>query len=98
MRTCRLYATKGLTSFTLDMLHYLLLSFGVSLFNTKLIGIGIPFVTGVTLVMKRNELHKIDTKTTFGFLYNGYRAKAYFWEIVVMLRKIVIIFIQVFLA
>ena len=34
----------------------------------------------------------------FGFLYNGYRKEFYFWEIVIMYRKIAIIFIAVFIA
>ncbi len=56
-------------------------------------------MTGLTLVQKRKDLFKIETKMTYGFLYNGYRLpQAYFWEIVIMNRKIVIIFIQVFLA
>ena len=37
------------------------------------IGLGIPFTTGMTLVNKRKELHLLETKMTFGFLYNGYR-------------------------
>ena len=34
----------------------------------------------------------------FGFLYNGYKKEYYFWEIVIMYRKIAIIFIAVFIA
>jgi hypothetical protein len=41
----------------------------------------------------------MDVKGKFGFLYNGYRnPQAYYWEIVIMYRKITIIFIQIFLA
>ena len=41
----------------------------------------------------------IDTKAKFGFLYNGYRIpQAYYWEIIIMYRKIFVIFIQVFLG
>jgi hypothetical protein len=41
----------------------------------------------------------MDVKGKFGFLYNGYRnPQAYYWEIVIMYRKIAIIFIQIFLA
>ena len=46
----------------------------------------------------RKHLQRFDTKTKYGFLYNGYRPSAYYWELVIMYRKIVIIFIQVFLA
>jgi len=39
----------------------------------------------------------LETKQKFGFLYNGYKKEYFFWEIVIMYRKILIIFISVFL-
>lgn len=30
-------------------------------------------MTGLTLFQKRKDLFKIETKMTYGFLYNGYR-------------------------
>ncbi len=51
------------------------------------------------IYQQRKHLHLVETKAKFGFLYNGYRnPQAYYWEIVIMYRKIFVIFIQVFLG
>ena len=48
--------------------------------------------------MKHKEvLKKLETKEKFGFLYNGYKKEYYFWEIVIMYRKIMVITIAVLL-
>jgi len=50
--------------------------------------------------MMQKDKDELDTKVAkekFGFLYNGYKRHNYFWEIVVMYRKIFCIFIAVFL-
>jgi hypothetical protein len=39
----------------------------------------------------------VETKEKFGFLYNGYTQALFFWEIVIMYRKIAMIFISVFI-
>ena len=36
--------------------------------------------------------------TRYGFLYNGYRLTKYYWEVIIMYRKIGIILVSVFLA
>lgn len=62
-------------------------------------GVGIPSL-GLALVVKmRKELGVNSVRERFGFLYSGYRVpQAYFWELVIMYRKIFIIFISVFLS
>lgn len=60
-------------------------------------GIGIPITV---FFMMRKDSDKLDTvavKRKFGFLYNGYKRHNYFWEIVIMYRKVICIFIAVFL-
>ena len=60
-------------------------------------GLGIPLIV---LIMMRKDSENLDTaavKQKFGFLYNGYKRHNYFWEIVIMYRKILCIFIAVFL-
>ena len=37
-------------------------------------------------------------KPKYGFLYNGYRHRLYYWESVIMFRKVAMIFITVFLS
>lgn len=40
----------------------------------------------------------METKEKYGFLYNGYQKRFYYWEVVIMYRKILIIFIAVFIS
>jgi hypothetical protein len=46
---------------------------------------------------ERHTLTSLTTKEKFGFLYNGYQADMYYWEILIMYRKIALIFVSVFL-
>jgi hypothetical protein len=60
-------------------------------------GLGIP--AGVLYLMRRDK-DRLDTlivKEKFGFLFNGFKRKYYYWEIVIMYRKVLMIFISVFL-
>ena len=61
-------------------------------------GIGIPFFAFILLMRVRNKLDLIETKEKYGFLYRGYRKELYYWEIIIMYRKIVMIFISVFIS
>ena len=60
-------------------------------------GLGIPL--GVFMLMRKEKerLNTVNVRKQFGFLYNGYKPHNYFWEIVIMYRKIACIFIAVFL-
>ena len=60
-------------------------------------GLGIPFFALVLMYRDRNRLEEVATKEKFGFLYNGYTQALFFWEIVIMYRKIAMIFISVFI-
>ena len=53
--------------------------------------IGIPaFITKI-LHVNRHNLGVFEIRRYIGGLYNGFRMKAYFWEVVIMLRKMLII-------
>ena len=61
-------------------------------------GMGIP--AAIYWLMSREE-RNLDTSATriqFGFLYNGYKRDNYFWEIVIMYRKIFCLMIAVLLT
>ena len=49
------------------------------------------------LYSNKKRLEEIQCREQYGFLYNGFKKKWYFWESVNMIRKIMIIFIAVFL-
>jgi hypothetical protein len=61
-------------------------------------GVGMPMVCLLTLYRNRNRLGLTELKVRFGFVYNGYEYSKYYWEFVIMYRKILIITIAVFLA
>jgi len=60
-------------------------------------GLGIPFFALILMYKERHRLATIETKEKFGFLYNGYQHELFYWEIVIMYRKIAMIFISVFI-
>ena len=61
-------------------------------------GLGIPFFAYILLTREKHRLKKIEVKEKYGFLYNGYRRQFYYWEVIIMYRKIVIVFIAVFVV
>ena len=46
----------------------------------------------------KDNLNNTKVKEQFGFLYNGFRDRTYFWEIYIMYRKVLVVGIQVFLV
>ena len=60
-------------------------------------GFGIPAFAWLVLSRNKENLDDIETREKYGFLYNGYKKKYYYWESVNMYRKISIIFVSVFL-
>ena len=60
-------------------------------------GFGIPGFALFILYRRRHKLSNLEIREKYGFLYNGYKEKMYFWEPVNMYRKIIIIMISVFL-
>ncbi|CDW71577.1 UNKNOWN [Stylonychia lemnae] len=61
-------------------------------------GLGIPFFAFSILIKHRKRLEHQITKDKYGFLYRGFKKEFYYWEIVIMYRKIIIIFIAVFIS
>jgi hypothetical protein len=58
-------------------------------------GLGIPFFAYLLLNNVKTRLGKMDVKEKFGFLYHGYKKKYFFWEVVIMYRKIAMVVIAV---
>ncbi|CAG9321992.1 unnamed protein product [Blepharisma stoltei] len=61
-------------------------------------GIGIPTAFLFLLIKNRSQLGNINMRIKYGFLFNGYRQESYYWEFVIIYRKIGIICCSVFLA
>eukprot|EP00349_Pseudokeronopsis_sp_Brazil_P012001 CAMPEP_0202978386 /NCGR_PEP_ID=MMETSP1396-20130829/84826_1 /ASSEMBLY_ACC=CAM_ASM_000872 /TAXON_ID= /ORGANISM="Pseudokeronopsis sp., Strain Brazil" /LENGTH=161 /DNA_ID=CAMNT_0049717339 /DNA_START=282 /DNA_END=767 /DNA_ORIENTATION=- len=79
-----------------DIVQYMF-SFGVGIPGIIIWGLGIPFFAALLLSQVKNKLNLPETKEKFGFLYRGYKKQFYYWETIIMYRKIILIFIQVFL-
>jgi len=79
---------------------------GEHLFYTLIIAIpgvitwclGIPTIALLLVVSNCRELAFTRVKAKYGFLYNGYKPTRYYWEFVIIYRKILIIFISVFVS
>lgn len=72
-------------------------AYGVALPGIIVWGIGIPVFAYVLLRSVRHRLKKLEVKEMYGFLYNGYKREFYYWEVVIMFRKIAMVVISVIL-
>ena len=61
-------------------------------------GIGVPTVILGSLVTQKKRLNDISVKLRFGYLYKGYRTSRFYWEFIVIYRKLLIIVIATFLS
>ena len=73
------------------------MGYGVALPCFVVWGIGIPAAVWFLLRKDRERMDTLAVKQKFGFLYNGYKRTNFFWEIVIMYRKILMIAISVFM-
>jgi len=61
-------------------------------------GLGIPTLALALLIRNRANLRSVEVKTKYGFLYIGYKYSNFYWELVILYRKIAIAFTSVFLS
>jgi hypothetical protein len=61
-------------------------------------GLGIPTVTLFIMIKIKKQLGKSDASKKFAFLYQGLRPKYFYWEFVILYRKIVVAILSVFLS
>lgn len=60
--------------------------------------VGLPTLTLLILVAYKRQLSDPVLRIQYSFLYKGYRSEWYFWEFVILYRKIVIVCTSVFLT
>ena len=63
-----------------------------------LLCIGLPTILFVNIWKNRTKLDEITEKLKYGFLYNGFKSDFYYWEFVIVIRKLLIIVIFVFIS
>lgn len=56
-------------------------------------GFGIPIFALLLLIREKERIDKLEVRQRLGFLFRGYKVRFYYWEIVVMFRKISLIVI-----
>ncbi|MEE4248133.1 MAG: hypothetical protein V2I33_22295 [Kangiellaceae bacterium] len=61
-------------------------------------GLIFPIVILSFLLARRRRLEDADTKIKFGFLLHGFRPERYYWEFIILYRKVIMAFIVVFLS
>lgn len=61
-------------------------------------GLGIPLFAWRLLKKNIPNFDQIEFKSKFGFLYDGYKVKRYYWEFIILYRKIAMVFISIFLV
>jgi len=60
--------------------------------------VGLPTVCLLVLIAKKNKLSDLGMRVRFSFLFKGYRSEWYFWEFVILYRKIIVVCTSVFLT
>lgn len=71
------------------------MAFIVGSLSLLVYGLGIPLMGLFLLFKNRHTIDSIEIKERLGFLYSGFKIQYYYWEIVVMCRKIAIVAIQI---
>jgi len=56
----------------------------------------LPLILFVVVFRNRTTLYEKDVKARYSFLYRGYKAKKYYWEFIVMIRKYALMAIVIF--
>jgi hypothetical protein len=59
--------------------------------------IGLPTIVLGYLIKEQAYIDEIKNRVCLGFLYNGYKHRHFYWEFVILYRKIIIICLTVFL-
>ena len=77
--------------------RHLSLVLSVGLSGLLLWVVGLPVWTGLVLREKRAQLGNESVRATYGFLYNGYAPRSYFWEVWGIVRKQLVAGVAVFL-
>ncbi|CAG9330649.1 unnamed protein product [Blepharisma stoltei] len=69
-------------------------AFCIALPSIIIWSIGVPLFVFQHLTRNKRKLYQIEYKIKYGFLYDGYQESRFYWEFVVMMRKMWIIFLS----
>jgi len=71
-------------------------TFNVALPAIILWGLGIPTAGLMILVRHRHDLFVQQTRTRYGFLFMGYKPEVFYWEVVIVYRKVAMAALMVY--
>ena len=60
-------------------------------------GFGVPLYIFYKLYKQRKNLFRYEVKYTFGFLISGYLHERFYWEFIIFIKKLMIVFLTVFM-
>jgi hypothetical protein len=92
-----LWLTSNLDIKCFDEQHSLY-AFSVALPAILIWGVGVPSFILAVLFKKRRSLGTLLMKCRFGFFYNGFKKTHFYWEFLILYRKIFIICLVVFVG
>ena len=72
------------------------IAMAVAVVYTIVFILGVPIATGYIYFLNRDRMAHRHIRATFGFLFEGYRPKVFYWELVVLLRKVLILAVALF--
>ena len=70
----------------------------VAIPSTIFWGLLVPLLAFKYLKKNLGLLKEENFKRSYGFLYDGYKKKKFYWEFVILYRKMSMVFIAVFLV
>jgi len=77
---------------------HLVYALGVALPSIIIWGLGVPGLILGNMVVQRKRLNDLSVKIRYGFLIKGYADSRYYWEFIIIYRKLLIIGIATFLS
>ncbi|OMJ86294.1 hypothetical protein SteCoe_12206 [Stentor coeruleus] len=76
--------------------HYKKIKFA-ALFGIIIWGAVVPGYIFYQIYKKKESLFEFKVKIKYGFLFNGYLNSSYYWEFIILSKKLIIVFITVFM-
>lgn len=60
--------------------------------------VGVPTIILIVMSKRKRYLNRDNNRVIFGFIFNGYKSSRFYWEFIIMYRKIIMISIAVFFS
>jgi len=73
-------------------------AFSISVPSILLWAIGVPTLILVIMSKRKTKLYQDTNRVIFGYIFNGFKVQKFYWEFIIMYRKIFIIAISVFMS